>query len=438
MRIAYISAGAAGMYCGACLHDNTLAAALLRKGHQVALIPTYTPIRTDEVDVSLPQVFYGGINVYLQQKSALFRKTPWFLDRILDHPGLLNMLSRLSSSTDASDLGALTISILHGEEGNQRKELEKLVTWLKAQFAPQLVQLTNSMLAGLARELKRELGVPVLSALQGEDIFLEGLTEPHRSEILELLRERCRDVDGFIATSRYYADFMSGYLDISREKIHVVNLGIKLEGFGQVDHAAGKVPFVIGYLARVCPEKGLHLLADALHRIAGKVGREKVFLKAAGYLGKRDRPYLERILAQLESWKLLDRFEYLGEIDRRQKLDFLKSIDVLSVPTTYHEPKGLYVLEALASGVPVVEPAHGAFPEVLEATGGGILVDPESPGALAEGILRLLNDAGLRSKLGTHGREQVNRCYNDDVMADATLSVYSQYLTHEAASAPSV
>src|SRR3990170_129801 len=169
MRIAYISAGAAGMYCGACLHDNTLAAALLRKGHQVALIPTYTPIRTDEVDVSLPQVFYGGINVYLQQKSALFRKTPWFLDRILDHPGLLNMLSRLSSSTDASDLGALTISILHGEEGNQRKELEKLVTWLKAQFAPQLVQLTNSMLAGLARELKRELGVPVLSALQGED-----------------------------------------------------------------------------------------------------------------------------------------------------------------------------------------------------------------------------------------------------------------------------
>src|SRR5262245_907884 len=122
MRIAYITAGAAGMICGTCLHDNTLAAALIRKGHQVALIPTYTPIRTDEEDVSISRVFFGGINVYLQQKSGLFRSTPWMVDRLLDSPSLLNSLAGMSSSTNAKDLGELTVSILKGEDGNQKKE----------------------------------------------------------------------------------------------------------------------------------------------------------------------------------------------------------------------------------------------------------------------------------------------------------------------------
>ena len=74
LRVAYITAGAAGMYCGSCLHDNTLAGALLRMGHDVSLIPTYTPIRTDGTDFSIDRVFYGAINVYLAQKASLFRQ----------------------------------------------------------------------------------------------------------------------------------------------------------------------------------------------------------------------------------------------------------------------------------------------------------------------------------------------------------------------------
>ena len=428
MNIAYITAGAAGMLCGACLHDNTLAAALIRKGQRVALIPTYTPIRTDETNVSLPHIFYGGINVFLQQKSALFRKTPWFLDRMLDRPGLLNVLSRFSASTDAADLGDLTKSILLGEEGHQSKELEKLILWLKKDLKPDLVQLTNSMFAGMARVMKNALHVPILSALQGEDLFLESLPETSRSQVLGLLKERCRDIDGFIATSDYYADFISGYLEIARNRIHVVKLGIHLEGFGHATYAPDKDTFTIGYLARICPEKGLHLLVDAFHRLAEKVGREKVFLKVAGYLGKRDRPYLDHLSEQLKDWDLSDRFEYIGEVDRRRKLAFLESLDVLSVPTTYREPKGLYVLEALASGVPVVQPAHGAFPELIQATGGGILVEPDSPESLADGIHTLMLDFELRAFLGTQGRAKVHQDYNDEVMADATLKVYERYV----------
>src|SRR5207247_1976614 len=114
MRIPYTSACSAGMYCGSCLHDNTLVAALIAQGHDALLIPTYTPIRTDEPDMSQPRVFFGGINVYLQQKLALFRHTPWSLDRFLDAPGLLRWVSRFAVKTQADELAELTLSMLQG------------------------------------------------------------------------------------------------------------------------------------------------------------------------------------------------------------------------------------------------------------------------------------------------------------------------------------
>ena len=429
MKIAYIAAGAAGMYCGTCIHDNTLAAALQRKGHDVALIPTYTPIRTDETDVSIDRVFYGGINVYLQQKLALFRHTPWMFDRLFDSPSLLNGLSRFSASTSAQDLGSLTVSVLQGEEGQQRKELAKLVKWLKDSYQPDLVQLTNSMFVGFAREIKKALGVPILCALQGEDIFLEDLIEPYKSRASKLLQARASEVDGYIAPCRYYADFMAEYLDIPASKIDVVHLGLNLSEHGLRQKNLAETPFVIGYLARICPEKGLHLLVDAFHRLTDRVGSDKVQLKVAGYLGKKDELYLEELVKQIDAWGLSEAFNYWGEVDRHQKTDFLNGLHILSVPTTYRESKGLFILEALANGVPVVQPRHGAFPELIGATGGGILVDPESPDALAEGIFQLMSDRGYREQLGQQGKETAHREFSDDVMAEATLTVYQKYIS---------
>ena len=429
MKIAYIAAGAAGMYCGTCIHDNTLAAALLRKGHEVILIPTYTPIRTDEIDVSIDRVFYGGINVYLQQKSALFRHTPWMLDRLFDNTKLLNGLSRFSSSTSAKDLGTLTVSVLQGEEGRQKKELTKLIKWLKDSYKPELIQLTNSMFVGFAKEMKNVLGVPVICALQGEDIFLEGLVEPYKSEALNLLQERAQDLDGFIAPCHYYADFMQPSLNVPADRIHVVRLGLNLEGHG-VEHSrsSGESPFVVGYLARICPEKGLHLLVDAFYRLTKEIGSDKIRLKVAGYLAKGDQPYFEEIRNQIDTWGLTEAFEYCGEVSRSQKIEFLNGLHLLSVPTTYKDPKGRFVLEALANGVPVVQPRHGGFPELIAETGGGILIDTESSDAIAEGILRLINDPNEREALGKQGKDAVHQAFSDDAMAEATLAVYRQYL----------
>ena len=428
MRIAYIAAGAAGMVCGSCISDNTLALALRLRGVDLTLIPTYTPLRTDGPDASINRVFYGGINVYLQQKLAFFRRTPEFVDRLMNGRALLKSLSWFSGSTRAGELGALTVSMLKGEHGAQRKELKKLVRWLKDDLRPDLVHLTNSMFLGMARELKRETGVPVLCSVQGEDVFLEGLIEPYRSEALDLIRDRSRDVDAFVATCDWYADAMAAVLDAPRERFRVVRLGIGLEGHGQGDRALPEIPFTVGYMARIAPEKGLHLLADAVGRLAEQVGSENVRLLAAGYLGGREKSYFREVVSRIDSLGLTDAFEYRGEVDREQKIEFLNSVHVLSVPTPYREPKGLFVLEALANGTPVVQPRHGAFPELVESTGGGILVDPGSPAALAEGLSRMMRDREAREGMGRKGRATVHRTYSDGRMAGAMLDVYREFV----------
>lgn len=432
MRIAYVAAGAANMICGTCLHDNALAGALQRRGHDVALIPTYTPLKTDTDSIALDRVFFGALNVYLQQKVGAFRKTPEAFDRLLDKPGLINRMAKLGASTDPTELGDLTWSILKGEEGFQAKELEKLAAWLRDDFRPEIVHLTNSMFTGFARVLKRETGAPVVASLQGEDLFLDQLREPWKARVFEVLRERAQDVDAFVVNSRWYGDMMADYLRVDPGRMHVVPLGLDLTGHGgEPEPRPADAPLTVGYLARVCPEKGLHVLVDAFRLLASeRPGR--VRLRVAGYLGERDKPYLADLEAKIRAWGLGNVYDYAGEVDREGKIRFLRSLEILSVPTTYREPKGLFVLEALANGVPVVEPRHGAFPELLDATGGGLLVEPGSPEALARGIAGLLDDPARRTELGRQGREAVHARFSDAAEAADALEVYGRVLAERA------
>lgn len=432
MRVAYITAGAANMYCGSCLHDNTLVTALHALGHDALLIPTYTPIKTDEPDVSQRRVFFGGINVFLQQKSALFRHTPWSLDRLFDAPRLLRWVSRFAVRTEAQLLGELTVSMLKGEHGYQRKEVAKLAQWLAGDVKPQIINLTNVILSGLVHDVKRAVGVPVLGTLQGDDIFLEALTEPYRTEALQLIADHCREMDGFISTSAYYADFMAGYLKIPRERIHVIHPGLNLKGHtkpGEPGRVSSESVPTIGYFARICPEKGLHVLAEAFRLLRQTPGAPPCRLKVSGWLGDNNRAYFNDIQAKLKQAGLADSFEHVECPDHASKVRFYQSIDILSVPTPYREPKGLYILEAMANGVPVVQPRHGSFPELVEATGGGLLVEPENPEDLARGLRLLVDDVAQRQELGRKGQEAIHRHFHADRMARETLDVYQKYLT---------
>jgi glycosyltransferase involved in cell wall biosynthesis len=428
MRVIYITAGAAGMYCGSCMHDNTLVSALIAQGHDAMLVPTYTPIRTDEPDVSSRRIFFGGVNVYLEQKIPLFRRTPWFLDRLLNARWLLQAVSRFAVKTRAEELGELTLSMLRGQHGYQRKEIDKLVYWLEHEHRPELLHLTNVLLSGMVGVLKERLKVPVVATLQGDDVFLESLPQQHRGRALALVKEHCRQFDGFIATSVDYADFMAEYLGIARDKIEVVYPGLNLKGHGLPRPDRTNQPFTIGYFARICPEKGLHVLVDAFRLFKQMPGTGTARLRVSGWLGAHQKAYLDELRDKLKNWKLVDYFDHVETPDLPGKVRFFQEIDVLSVPTAFREPKGLYLLEAWANGVPVVQPRHGSFPELIKATGGGILFQPGEPKELAATLHHLCQNPSQRDELGRRGRAGVQQHFHAERMADATLAVYQKFL----------
>ncbi len=425
MNILYFTAGAAGMYCGSCLRDNALATELMRQGHNVTLLPLYTPTLTDEPNVSSDKVLFGGISVYLEQHSAIFRHTPRWLDKLWDSRVALKAASKRSIAVDPDSLSEMTISMLKGEHGNQRKEIIKLLDWLKTQPLPDVVDLQNSMLIGLAKPIKEALGRPLCCTLQGEDLFLEGLREPYHSEALELIRENTKHVDAFIAVSDYYADFMAGYLRIPRSKIHIVPLGINLKDYQPKQNNSRPEVFRIGYFARVAPEKGLHTLAEAYRILRRREGFGPAQLDVAGYLAPEHKPYLQSIEQKMGEAGLAGEFRYHGALDRQAKLRFFHDIDVLSVPTTYADAKGLPVLEAMASGVPVVQPRWGSFPEIIERTGGGLMFEPNDAESLADAVHTLRRNTEQADDLARQGAAGVREHYSVEQMASRALEVYA-------------
>jgi glycosyltransferase involved in cell wall biosynthesis len=431
VKIAFITAGAAGMYCGSCMRDNTLVGALNKIGHDALLIPTYTPIRTDEEDSSQKRVFFGGINVFLQQKSWLFRHTPAVFDRLLDFPKLLRWVSRFAARTPYSELGALTLSMLQGNDGLQKKEVGKLIDFLKTEVKPEVVLLTNALLSGIIPQLKAHLDVPIIVTLQGDDIFLDALPPKDKLAAIELMRTNCAGATALISTSEYYAKYMVEYLKLGDVPSHVIYPGINLKGHSERSAEPQARALTVGYFARIAPEKGFHNLVDAYIQLRQIAGSPVVKLRASGWLGENNQAYFQEQTKKLDAAGLTSDFEYLESKDHAAKVRFLNSIDLLSVPTTYHEPKGLYVLEAWANGIPVVQPAHGSFPELVTSTGAGVLVPPNDANALAAAMLQLLTDPARRTAMGERGRAAVGERFTAERMARETATLCESLIRGE-------
>jgi glycosyltransferase involved in cell wall biosynthesis len=407
------------------MRDNALGNVLRRQGHSVTLIPLYTPLRSEQGDASNTEIFYGGVNVYLQHASRLFRHTPRVFDWIFDRPWLLNTAGKLGAQTPPEKLAGLTLTIIEGEDGGAKKELDRLIAFLRDHVKPEVISLPNLMFVGMAGAFREQLGVPVVCEMTGEDIFLDAMKEPDRSNIQKVIRQRARDVTRFVATSNAYAERMAAYLDIPVDEIDVVYTGISQDYFTPVaERPATSQPPSIGYLARICSEKGLGRLVDAMEILHARPGMEAVRVKVAGYLGGKDEKWFAALRKRVTTAGLDPVFEFLGEVDLPAKLAMLDSIDVFTVPTAYPEAKGIYVLEAMARGVPVVQPAHGSFPELLEQTGGGVLVEPGNARALADALADLLRESARRRALGEKGRTSVESTFTEDQMAENMLKVF--------------
>jgi len=415
------------MYCGSCLRDNALATELIARGHDVVLLPVYTPTRTDEPNVSQNKVVLGGISAYLEQYVPFFRRTPAWLDALWDSKVILDLASRVSISTNPKMLGEMTVSVLKGEDGFQRKEIRKLIDWLKREPLPDVIGLPYSLLLGLAGPLKRELNRPICCTLQGEDLFLDGLQEPYRDWALDLIRTHIRHVDLFLPISEFYAEFMPGYLDIPAEKMRVVPIGINLQGF-EAKAPAAKDGFTVGFLGRVAPEKGLHLIAEAYKLFREHTNGKTARLEAAGWISPECQSYLDGTKRRLAEWGLASEFHYRGVLERDQKIEFLRQLDVMSVPATYDEPKGVSLLEAMACGVPLVQPRRGAFTEIVEKTSGGLLVEPDAQ-SLADGLLEIFQNRPLAEQLSREGARGVRQHYSAAQMADRALEAYESVVS---------
>lgn len=439
MNIVQITPGAGGMYCGNCFRDNALVAALRQRGHEVLMVPLYLPMTLDEENQSAgTPTFFGGINVYLQQQSAFFRRAPKWLHSLLDSPALLKLAAGRAAKTRASDVGELTVSMLRGEEGNQVRELDELVAWLKTQLRPDVVLLSNALLVGFTRKLKAELGCKVVCNLQGEDAYLDSMPSPLREQVWSLLAERCRDCDLFLAPSRYFGDTMAKRLGLPAEKVKVVFNGISLDGYGtnqcsvignqsegvrapgasalNTEHCPLNAAPTLGYFARMCRDKGLDLLVETFIELKRRGTVPGLKLKVGGGCGPGDEPFVAQLKAHLRRAGCYDDVSFHPNLTREQKVAFLRSITVFSVPALYGEGFGLYLIEALAAGVPVVQPRHAAFPELVEATGGGVVAEANAA-ALAAAIEALLLDPARAMTLGEAGRRAVQERFTMAQMA---------------------
>lgn len=420
MHIALITAGGAGMFCGSCMHDNTWARALLAAGCEATLVPTYTPLRVDEPDQSEAHVYFGGVNLYLRSQWSWWRKLPRAWTAWLDRPRILRWAAQWSVGNDPAVLGELTLDMLAGEEGPHREAGAELARHVAEDLRPDVVIFSNALLVGALRQLRSAFAGPIYCTLQGDDVFLDALPERYRLPALQAIRTRAAEFDGFLVHTRFYRDYISRYLGLPVERFHQLPLGIDLDGHdGRPGERRGE-PFTVGYFARIAPEKGLQHLVAGFRRLHAE--HPEARLRAGGYLAPRQRSFFDDV--RRAARPLGDAFEYVGSPPTHaDKVRFFRSIDVLSVPTEFLEPKGLYVLEALANGVPVVQPAHGAFPELIEQTGGGLLVPPRDPAALAEGLTRLLRHPQERYALGSAGQQAVRERFSMAALARATLEI---------------
>ncbi len=414
LQCVMLTPGTGNFHCGSCLRDHSLAIALEKEGVEVTMIPLYMP-HVAEDDFNTAPLFFGGLNVFLQSSIPLFKKTPLWLDRLFDHPLILKCLSRFAGWTTASTLGKMTLSTLNIEQSGQFKEFDKMLNWMNDNIKPDVIILSNGLLAGFVTEIKKRFKAKVWLTLQGEDSFIDSLCEPYRSESWTSLAEKINHFDLVIPVSDTHLKIMRERLQVDVNKMVRVYNGIDLDGLPKPLDT--KENFLISFLANIIPGKGLMTLVDAFILIKKNPLNHDIKLMVLGSVTPFTANYLEEVKNKLKLAKLEQECEFHINLSREDKFRYLNKASILAVPATYGESFGLYLLEALALGIPFVQPDHGSFRELLGVLQGGVLCKPDDAVDLSLKIVELYQNPAELKKLGEVGKKNVEEFFSKEVMA---------------------
>lgn len=424
MKIINIVPGFGGtFYCGNCLRDSAFTRSLKNTGHDAITIPLYMPLNStsNNTDDGLP-VFYGAVNVYLEQKFKFFRRMPKWLHNFFNSPAILRYASKKSESTRAAGLEEMTISMLKGAEGYQEEELELLINFLKNHEKPDVVHLSNALLMGLARRIRKELNIPVICSLQDEDVWLDAMSEDYQTRLWDIMCERSKDIDAFVAVSQYFGNVMQKRMCIPNEKLHIVPIGVDPKVYRFSEPVQN--PPVIGYLSRMNKENGFEIIVDAFIKLKKEDKFKNVLLKATGGKTADDDKFINKQLKKLKQNGFENDIEFINDFRTEKLSDFFEKLTVLSVPVLRGEAFGMYQLESLAAGIPIVQPALGAFPEIVTNTKGGVIYEPNTPDALASKLAEVITDSKKLKEMGKNGRKIVENKYSIDEVTKQMLSIY--------------
>jgi len=389
----------------------------------------YLPLNIDkDIEEGSTPVFYGAINVYLKEKIALYRHAPEWMEKIMDSKPMLQFAAKMSGSTKAEGLEEMTISMLNGEDGRQATELERLIKFLSKEIKPDIVHLSNALLLGLAHRMKNDVGAKVICSLQDENEWIDPMEEKYQDKVWDLMADKAKDVDLFITASEYYSIKAQNKLKLDPEKISIVYSGINLTGYKDSDIPMN--PPVIGYLCRLNENFGLDILVDAFIKVKNESKFKDLQLYITGGHTADDEEFVNSILSTIEKSGFQEDVRIFDNFHISNRVEFLRSLTLMSVPVPAGEAFGAYQIEALASSVPALQPNAGCYPEFISVTNGGVIFDPNDSKTLAAKIIELLSDPDKIKKMGLDGKKVVHDLFTLDNMARNTVAVYEKAIAN--------
>jgi glycosyltransferase involved in cell wall biosynthesis len=427
MKIVYLITGSGGsFYCGNCYRDMIYLRAIRKvPGIKASAIPLYLPPDVNSESGMDKNVFFGAISMYLREKVPFLKNMPVFMDKLVDSRPMLKMAARKAGTTNPEGLEEMTLNMIKGENAFPEKELQRLIDYLCQDGKPDIIHLSNALVIGLARQIKKKLDVKIVCSLLNEDDWIDEMMEPYQSGAWELIAREANNVDIFLTPSNYYKELFIAKTGISSDNFHVIPLGFdpELKTIEKKDNYPS-----IGYFCRINSQNGIDKLVDAFIELKSGDQLPGLTLHISGGYTGDDKPFIAEQIKKIKNSGLKSFVRIYPEFHGNSKQEFFNNIDVMCVPVRKHDGYGLYILEANTAGVPVVQPSTGAFPEIIERTGGGITYFPDTIAELSSSLLKVLTDRKLCSDLGKKGQENVLKELSLVKMSEGLSGVYNSLI----------